>query len=50
MSWRSINREEIDDVWKKLAEQIEEEVQGKYTVEDGKTLRCDGIVGCEEQR
>ena len=36
MRWRSKNQEDIDEVWKKLAVKIEEEVLGRYKVEDGK--------------
>ena len=36
MSWRSTNQEEIGEVWKKLAVNIEEQVLGKYRVDDSK--------------
>ena len=34
--WRGLKEEEIDQCWKKLAEEIEEEVLDKYKVEDSK--------------
>ena len=33
---RSLNPEEVDDCWKKLAEKMEEDVLDKYKVEDSK--------------
>ena len=33
-TWRSLNQEETDECWKKLAEKIEEEVLDKCKVDD----------------
>ena len=36
IGWRSTSQEEMDECWKKLAENVEEEVLDKYKVEDSK--------------
>ena len=36
VQWRSINQQEVDNMWKKLSEKIAEEVLGKYKVEVSK--------------
>ena len=38
VSWRRLNQDEIDEVLKKLAVKIEEEVLGNYKVEDSKRV------------